>query len=219
MARKRPTVLTVMGILNIVIGGLFLLCNLCVGIFALAFLGMSEQGGPLAVGINPIRDWWTFMQAEVPGFAVITLGELVVNFVLFALLIVAGIGLLNVQNWARVLSIAYGILTILVKIGILIYTLAILNPATERWQQDFFRRHVGGAAAPPGLESSPMNNVFQLFGTVLGMTYAIVLIIMMLLPSVSAAFAGHYRPEGYDLDREDEDDLGRERRPREEWRE
>ena len=53
MARKRPTVLTVMGILNIVIGGLFLVCNLCAGIFLLVLVGGNLQGAFGDAAVKP----------------------------------------------------------------------------------------------------------------------------------------------------------------------
>jgi hypothetical protein len=221
MARKRAAVLTVMGILNIVFGSLFLLCNLCAGIGLVFLFGNTGQGGLLGPAGNVISDMTNFMKTEVPAFAVLTIGEVVANLVLNVLLIIAGIGLLTVQSWGRVLSICYSILTIVIKIGSLIFTLAIVNPATERWQQDYLRRHpgIGGADA---MGNNAFNSVSSVLGAVLGMAYCVVLLIMMLLPSVSAALAGRGRRDDYDLDRpEDEDeDLGRERRrPDDEWRE
>src|SRR5690349_13696963 len=114
MARKRPAVVTVMGILNIVLGSLFLLCNLCGGVMLLVFLGTSAQGGgPFPGGVNPIADMWAFMGREVPAFPAVSIGELVLNFILCACLIISGIGLLNMRGWARVLALIYSVITIL----------------------------------------------------------------------------------------------------------
>jgi hypothetical protein len=207
-----------MGILNIVFGSLFLLCNLCVGVVLLVAVGGSAQGGLFGPAENPFPDMWNFMKAEVPAFAALTIGEVIANVLLSGCLIVAGIGLLGVQAWARALSIAYSVLTILTKIGSLIFTLAVVNPATARWEQDYLRRHgLIGQASATG--DAAFNNLLSVIGAVIGMAYAIVLLIMMLLPSVSASFAGREPAREYDLDRgdEDEDDLGHERRRREGW--
>ncbi len=220
MARKRPTVLTVMGILNIVLGSLFLLCGLCGGVFLLAAFGGALDAKMFPGGVNPLSDMWNFMKAEVPGFAVFTIAEMVVSMVLSVTLVVAGIGLLGFRNWGRVLSILYGIVTIVVKVGSLVFAIAVVNPATARWQQDFQRRH-GGAAGmgQQNMGDSYMNNISSVFGTAVSMTYGIVLLIIMLLPTVSAAFARKYKADDYDVDRRDDedDDLRRERRPREDW--
>jgi hypothetical protein len=221
MARKRPAVLTVMGILNIILGSLFLLCNLCLGILLLAMFGGGLDAKLFPGGVNPLSDMWDFMKVEVPGFAVITIGEMVANMVLSAILIIAGIGLLAFRNWGRVLSIIYGVFTIVVRVGGLVFTLAMVNPATARWQQDFQRRHGAAGMGQQNMGDAYMNNIGSVLTTVVSMTYGIVLLIIMLLPAVSAAFATKYQADEYDLDRrEDEDDeLRRERRQGEDWQE
>jgi hypothetical protein len=205
-----------MGVLNIVFGSLYLLCNLCLGGLLLLMFGGSIDAKAFPGGINPFKDMWDFMQVEVPAFAVVTIGEIIANFALSVMLIIAGIGLLKVQSWGRALSIAYGVLTILVKLADIAFTIAVVNPATERWQQDFQRRH---GVAMAGQGDAYMNNIGWLVGVILSMGYGVVLLIMMLLPSVSAALAGPSRTEEYDLDRRDDldDDLERERRRHEEW--
>ena len=107
------------------------------------------------------------------------------------------------------LSIAYSILTILEKLGSLVFALALVNPAQARWALDYQRRH-------PGFEANVGNNPGEcwckVIGVVICLAYANVLLMMMLLPSVSAAVDARGRPDDYDLDRpEDEDDLGRDR--------
>jgi hypothetical protein len=206
-----------MGILNIVFGSLFLLCNLCAGIILMVFLSSDTFPG----SVNPIADMWTFMKREVPAFAVVNVGQMAVGFCLSVVLIVAGIGLLYVKRWGRVLSIFYSLAAIVIQIGGLIFTLAIVNPATERWQQDFLRRHGGPMMRRDAFGNSALNNVSAAGGAVVGMIYAIVLLIMMLLPSVSVALAAGRGPDNYDRGRYDdeEDDLGRERRRQEDWHE
>jgi len=216
MPRQRPTVLTVMGILNIVLGSLFVLCNICGGIGLL--FGASGQGRQFQGGPNPfaeINELFNFLQAEIPSFVVIKVCELVVSLLASVLLVIAGIGLLSVRNWGRILSIAYSVIGILVTLGSLVFTLAIVNPATERFINA--RLAIGGQ---PGMNNTAFNSIVTVFSAVISMAYAIVLLIMMLLPSVSATFAGRSRTDDYDLDRpDDEDDLGRERRRGEEWHE
>jgi len=210
MPRKRPTVLTVMGILNIVFGSLGLVCDLCMGLGILLVVGAPGGGGAFQGRDNPFAEigkQLAVVQGEVPYHTAVQVGQVVVGFFTSILLLVAGIGLLKIRNWGRMLSIAYSVVAILVTLANAIYTMAIVNPAVERLM-----------LRQQGMDTSAFNNIGAILGAVIGMTYPIILLIMMLLPSVAAACAGH-RPETFDQDREDEDDLGRERRPREEWRE
>src|SRR5262245_54997688 len=117
MAVQRPASVTVMGILNIVFGSLGLLCYVCVGVMFLALMG-STAGFP--GGVNPIQDMMNFMERQIPGYKAIMISSLILGFLLSVLLLVSGIGLLNMQGWARVLSILYSIIMILVQIGSLI---------------------------------------------------------------------------------------------------
>jgi hypothetical protein len=217
MARRRPAVLTVMGILNIVFGSLGLLCNLCAGLSLLLSLGGAMQAGQGQGGGNPFGEdpeMVAFLRAEVPGYAAVRVIQVVVGLATCVVLILAGIGLLKMQRWGRMLSIAYSIVGILVTLGSLVYTLALVNPAMGRF--------LAGRVAVNNLNSTQLLaiiNVVTVAVAILSMAYDVILLIMVLLPSVSAAFAG--RPQDYDLDRQDDedDDLGRERRWREEGHE
>ena len=61
-----------------------------------------------------------------------------------------------------------------------------------------------------------MNNVTGLFGEVLSTVYAVILLIMMVLPSVRAAFAGRQPADEFDRDRYDAGGYDDERR-RDRW--
>jgi hypothetical protein len=220
MTPKRPTALTVMGILNIVFGSLGLVCSLCAGIGYLFMLSNSpllnlKAGG---VNVNPFTDQWEFMKREVPGYPAFMIGGLVEGLIGGTLLLIAGIGLLKVQSWGRVLSLLYALLTIVAQIFSLIFTLAYVNPAMQRWQQDFVRRF--GGQLPPGGglgEDSMFNNAIAVGGAVVGVAYAVVLIIMMMLPHVREAFAGTPPPMPLELGREDEGGDEYERQRRSPW--
>src|SRR5262249_4727947 len=152
----------------------------------------------------------------VRACAVIEVVRLVVGIVLQVLLIVAGIGLLNMKGWARVLSIFYSVLMILMQIGYLVFAIALANPAVHRWQEDFNRRFPGLVA---GGQSDPAtNNLFAVIGSVLVILYSVVLLIMMLLPGLSAAFAGRAPAQDYAPGVGDEgEDYERRRRREGEW--
>lgn len=208
MTPQRPPVLVVMAVLNFVFGGFGLVALLCLGAIALCFGSMASQAPPGPRGSpNPMQEMWGMYQS-IPGFIPYTVVTSIMGLVMATLLIVAGIGLLKVRPWARVLCVIYSVYTILATIGGLIYSIAIVNPAIELWQQDLNRRMAGGGPPPPTMGGGA-NNVMSVAGSVMGMAYAIALLVVMFLPVVSAAFAGRSLSA-----REDPEDYYDEDRPR-----
>src|SRR5437660_756916 len=194
MARPRPTSVTVMGILNIIFGSLFLLCYLCNGVSLI--MQSSNRGGGFGGANDPGVELMNQMQAEIPGFMAYQVGSSLLHLTLSILLLTSGIGLLNMQRWARAGSIVYAVVTILVEIGALIYQLAFINPVMNRVLEDILRRQrVGPGGGPPISGLITIINVVTVIVQILLMVYAIVLLIMMLRPSAAAAFGGGPPPE------------------------
>jgi hypothetical protein len=198
MATTRPTAVTVMAILNIVFASLGMLCYVCIGIVLLVLF--NNQSIFAVAGVPVFTDMWDFMKREVPSYPAVTIGSLILSLVLTTVLLISGIGLLNLRGWARVMAIVYSILTILLQVSSVVYTVAVVNPATRRWQEDFQRR----LNLPPGAGGGGFSNdLSSLIGAVIGVAYAIILLIMMLTPNVSAAFSGRRPPDDYGRDRYD----------------
>jgi hypothetical protein len=118
--------------------------------------------------------------------------------VLAVVLIIAGVGLLGMHPWARWLCVAYGVLTILVGVSSLVVQLAYLNPAMEQWNRDLQENVLranqgkGGVVvtpAPQTPQSPAMNSASSVVYSLIGMGYAVGLMVVMFLPNVSAAFA------------------------------
>ena len=185
MARKRPTAVLVMGILNIVFGSLGLICLICGGLVILVLFA----GGAAA---QENRDVYTFVDKEVPGYIAVTIANLVLRTVLTIILLISGIGLLSMQSWARWGSVTYGVIVILLSIASPVYQLAVLNPALDEWERE------AGGPRHQALRSAP-----TIGGACISMVYAIALLVVMFLPSVSAAFAGRTTRRS-----PDEDDYG-----------
>src|SRR5262245_45794346 len=110
MAQARPTSVTVMAILNIIFGSLFTLMCMCEG----ASLVMNAAGmNPGQGGNDPNVRMMEQLMSELPGYMVVRVATFLLNFSLSVLLLVSGIGLLNMKSWARVASIIYGVVNIL----------------------------------------------------------------------------------------------------------
>jgi hypothetical protein len=208
MARKRPTAVTVIAILNIVFGGLGLLCYACIGIGIVFLYGALSKAPAQDPQAQLLKDMLTSMKDEIPGFLPFLIGSSVFSLVMCIILIVAGIGLFSLQRWARVLCIFYSVATIATQIGFLIYRVAVLNPAVARWQKDFLARHQALQPDRGGMDAnSPMNVILEYLGTGVSLTYAVILLVIMFLATTKAAFLGQWRDpygEGYDQPRTDD---------------
>lgn len=166
---QRPTVVTVFGILNIVFGALGLSCAPCSLLWTLKPDILPRGPGPnpvaeILVNSPDLRNWYIF--------------STVLGTLASALLLVAGIGLLNMKSWGRTLSIAYAIYALINTLANLVvqYFLLIV-PLMEkgRGQPQAMAGAIGGAI------------VWTLAGLT-ALIYPIILLCFMYTPTVVKAF-------------------------------
>jgi hypothetical protein len=212
MQRERPTAVLVIAIFNFILGGLGLIGSVCGGGGIALLAALGSQAGPAGPPgqPNPFAEM-AGMYNSIPGFIPYTLVTTLLGSVFCILLLVAGIGLLGMKPWARWICIIYAIYTILGTGVGLIYTATVVTPAVEAWQKDFAKR-MGGAAQPtPGF-----NEVTMVCSAVLGVAYGVVLLIVLNLPHVRAAFSAAPRADEPDFPDEDSRERYGRRRRREE---
>ena len=162
---QRPGVVTNFGVLNVVFAGLSLF-----GIMA----SIAMLNAPAATK-NPVvqlmRDnpaYLTWMKIMIP-----------LGLLALAAQLTAGIGLLRLKAWARVLSIVYAIWAILFGLfGLGLNYVFLTRPLMEEAAR---KQGAESAAAMGGAMGS-------LFGGCFGMVYPILLLIFMTRPKVIAAF-------------------------------
>jgi len=190
--RTRPGTLTTIAVLNIVFGSLGLICGCLNGLFVGALLIASRDNpSELMRVLAEARD---LLQREIPSYQAVVISRCLYILVFSSLLIVAGIGLLYVANWARVLSFIYALTAILSQGAYLVYAIIVEHPAAARMQAQF-----GGDPV-----QSKASEIGGIAVTGLVILYGIVLIILLCLPSVTAAFSprtpdDYYREDdGYD---------------------
>jgi hypothetical protein len=202
LARPRPAAVTVIAYLNIIFGILWGLVFLCGGTCLLVLISVwnSEamtakpetrlQKEMLEVMLTSLRD-------HIPYFVEVNVGRLVFWLVMTLVLLVSGIGLLSLKSWARTACLVYAILSIMAQLGFLIYAVAVVNPGMGRVNQDLIEwlqthpvpgmesvtRNPGAAVGNPIAEAAG-----SMFGTFLFLIYPVVVLILMLLPNVKAAF-------------------------------
>ncbi len=161
---QRPSAVTAFGILNIVFGGLGVLCTP----MSLIFLWFQRQSDLPLQRIMDITDrlfaYWVVMAV---------LGELSA-----LALIAAGIGLLQLRPWARILSIAYGIFSIIVGVvGMFVNAVFVFGPALS-----------GARSGGPEAAGSLVGVAAGSIGGIVGLVYPVLLLVFMTRPRIRDAF-------------------------------
>ncbi|HEV3236893.1 MAG TPA: hypothetical protein VGZ25_07885 [Gemmataceae bacterium] len=131
MKRARPAIIMVFAILHLVFGGLGIFIDICSGI-------TQASGGAkvFTVGNNPQQveqqqTIQTTIEDRLPAYKAYMYGSLAVSFFLSTSLLVAGIGLLSMKPWARILSLVYAFVSLLEKIVRVIYSVMFLLPVYD----------------------------------------------------------------------------------------
>jgi hypothetical protein len=193
MARQRPTLITVVAILNIVFGGLGTLCGLYSVAQAVSNAAMSRDVAQGSFG-NPAAELMVRLDQRLPYHWAIETALPVVTMLLAVALILAGVGLLRTRPWARRLCLAYGVLMTLVQITYMTYQIGFVLPVTEESIFASIQQTSGGKPPPPGFLTGMRASVRGAFiggvAVVAGfyLSYALGLLMFMLFPVVAAAF-------------------------------
>lgn len=165
----RPTAVTVFGILNLLFGA-FGVC--CLG-FSVATMfvpfgpAMTEENLPLQ------------LIEESPLYRNFNRAEMALGIMASIVLIAAGIGLLRLRPWGRKLAIGYGIYAIAMDVFTSIVNLGFVFPILFQKAE---------AASGLALAAVWIALFSGIFGTLLGLTYAGLLLYFMYRPNVVAAF-------------------------------
>jgi hypothetical protein len=224
LKRKKPVVVFVFGILNIVFGGLSMVIGLCCGL-GLLFVYIGVRA--LYQQIPPqdkeeLDQLWAAVASNIPGLVPVLIGSVVASLVLAILQIVGGIGLVKVQDWARRLSAFWAVLQIFSLFGFMYYQLAYQYPGFQKAQEDLNnwakrleqRQRQPGQPPPPrqnlnmfgaGTGNPIVDNLFEIGFNVCKIAYAAAVFIIMLLPGTAQAMA-RYRGEDAGFSPEQQDD-------------
>ena len=194
MQRTRPTSVTIIAILNLVFGGLWLLCAL--GSLGMQASGMQQMFANMG-SINPRNDPKLAKQEEIrkemmefsqkTGSRPSQYASLLQYIVLAILLIISGIGLLKTAPWGRALALVYAALSILSNLGLIVLVLLTDIPTVQEFAEKL---------ATQGEEAQMLANLMKFFAYVpvvvllLSLIYPAIVAILMLRPSVAAAFRG-----------------------------
>jgi hypothetical protein len=163
---QRPMTLTVFGILNIAFGALGVLCT-PFSLFGL--LIRPDARNPLAQVIqdNLFYRYWM-------------IGSVVMGVIASAVLLTAGIGLLRMQNWGRLVSLGYAVYAIVAGLAGIVVTLVVLLPALKPQ----------GNSDPAAMAGMIGGVAGGLIGGCVALVYPILLLIFLNRPKVRAACTG-----------------------------
>jgi hypothetical protein len=203
MPRKQQSIpVLVIAILHLVLGGLGLLCFGGSGALMLAGFGNGQNPfanfGPPQMQKQQQEQQQAIkrMTESIPQYQLYQVTVLGTSLLLSAALVAAGLGLLSMQPWARIVSIAYGVLSILHTLCVTVFTFLYIIPA----QQQAFEQIGAMNAAMNPQQAAMQANLMKTMGQAMGpmtlffqacyLVYPITVLIIMLLPSVRAAFQG-----------------------------
>jgi hypothetical protein len=191
MQKRRPVSVLVIAILQLVIGGLGIVCGLCAGAGSVAGDNPFQAGAannPEQVKLKELtkkleEKTKEIQERKVPAKRAYEIGNQVLNWVLSIAMVLSGIGLLKMQSWARLLAILYAVVSFLHKVVVAIYTFAFLNPAHQEALEQI--------PAQDRQTLGPIMTFALIFAGIMvfvTMIYPLVVLIVMVLPSVTRAF-------------------------------
>jgi hypothetical protein len=170
---QRPTVVTIFSVLNIVFAALGII-GVLTSLMLFTAIGTTSN--------NPVIQ----LIHDNPAYAAWTKISIALGLLAAAALLAAGIGLLKLQPWARMLSIVYAIYAIVMGlVGGVINYMFLIQPMLQQAQHSQGPQAVGAAIG---------GAVGGMVGGCFGLIYPVLLLIFMLRANVAAAFRSAANP-------------------------
>jgi hypothetical protein len=194
MHPRRPGPLSVLAILNIVVGGLGVAGTLMAALNYMMYAA-APNPAPTAVvapGVTPAWKMDQYLDDRVPARHAIALLSHAASVVGFTMLIISGAGLLHVRRWAWFLALVYVVWNVLHTIAFVTYNFGVLLPAMRDYvEQEMQKTPNGMFAVFPSAWRLSFDRAWTIAWTIPG-GYPIVVLCLLFVPPVSGAF----RPEG-----------------------
>jgi hypothetical protein len=202
MATKTSTVAIVVGILQLTFG-VFGICGSVIMLPVVQQKMAELQAQQAGVQKPPFTqaDLDAFVEQKHPTFHTITTARAIAGLVLSLMMIVSGIGLLRMQPWGRILALVYAGCSIVIRIAGSLYTFTVFIPAVNEFTAQFEPQ--AGATQQAHLLATAMrfNATLAAVFFAVALLYPILVLILLLMPGVGAAFRAKSRgeePEDYD---------------------
>lgn len=187
-----PTSVTVLGILQIVFGCLGLVCGVCAGVASRggqpAFMQPQDGGAGQNADAQKQQQWLEDMQKAIeehsPANAMVGRVSLALDFLVSALMIASGIGMLRLASWGRLLGIVYALLSMAMKVFGAAYGLIYVVPAGR----EFLERQPPPGANSQLVATSARIGLYAPTAMLVLIIYPVIVLIIMFRPRVVAAF-------------------------------
>jgi hypothetical protein len=210
-AVKRPMAVTIMAIVNFVIGGLGL-----VGVIAGVATNFGALGTAPAAAVKPgtanpadpfatANELTSYIIQHVPNYKSFLIAGIIVGLLRAVLLIGSGIGLLGMKPYGRMLAFVYIVIALIGTTADAAFSFTQVIPATEQWEKERNEAIKASGRTPPPSMTAITSTVGGGMGVACGLAYPIILLVIMLLPSVRDAFAGRAAPSAEPEDELDAD--------------
>jgi hypothetical protein len=199
MPRQRPGSVTAAAILAIIYGGLFTLCNLC-GLISTATQGAMNKmiGGNDPQQAQIQKQVEEVMERDVPLYRPMQYVGPTLGLLLSVAFLAAGIGLLGVHSWARLLAIGTAGLTVVVNLVMTVYQLAFVMPAMNRVFTEVLPQAMAKGPGPvPPAEFMTIMKASLITGIIIAVViqlaviaYLLLIVFLLMRRAARAAFAG-----------------------------
>jgi hypothetical protein len=192
MPQKRPLAVVVIAVLQLVFGVPAL------GTYALSFAGLDKAVASLGQVNQEGQQRLTLLDVEkrleerVPSYGPVQQAVNGAEIAVTLLMIASGIGLLMFRPWGRLAAIVYAVLSILVTMASLAWYLAAVAPAVVA-----FGREIAATGGPDAEAMGAGIPIAYIGGQIvfsLSAVYPLVVFLVLLRPSVRAAFQGEALP-------------------------
>jgi hypothetical protein len=195
MPQKKPTAVVVIAILQVVFG-LIGLCGTVVQLSGAqkALLNATQVNQPQGQANVSPEAIQSHLEKKIPNYHAIETGDAVVDLVLCVLMLVSAVGLLQMRSWGRLLALGYAVLSILAHLASVVLTFALVVPAMADLSKEIAAS--GGQEAQVMAQAMRFGIIFAALAAALTAIYPIIVLIVLCLPSVRAAFAGVAMPAG-----------------------
>jgi hypothetical protein len=199
MTPKRPTVVVVFAILQLSLGGIGFLCMGCTGALQLAGVNklvkqIPQPGGRPNLGLEMEE----FIQRKHPYHQTVQIVQPAMGMAAALLMMISGLGLLQMKRWARWLAIGDACFIILLVLAVILYTMIVRGPAVNEFVAEKSKDPNLQPQEKMALNFLGSGGTLATFGSLFNLVFAaypVIVIIFMLLPNVSKAFRGQRTTE------------------------
>jgi hypothetical protein len=161
-SKKTPVGMLVIGIVNMVFGGMNLLSVVFCGIPSIILLvivfNSAYQSAP-AHEKKMLEELWPIFDRNIPGLIPFVIASVLVSIALYAMQLITGWGCVRVRLWSRRATILWCVLIFVESAVSIAWSVLVLNPGMEKASPEFERwwnemamgpNAGGGGAGGPG---------------------------------------------------------------------